>query len=399
MSEVYIYDAVRTPRGKRNGGAAAISPIQLGATPLRALTERNDLADKTVGDVVMGCVVPVGEQGGDIARASVLAAGWPIEVPAVQINRFCGSGLDAVGQAAGQIGAGMVDIAVGGGVESMSRVPMGADRGAWASDPRETLASHYIPQGIGADVLATQYGFSREDVDGYAAESQARAAAAVQGGRFNKSIVPIKNSAGLVECAQDEHLRPGTTVEGLGKLRPAFEAAGKLAFDQRIKFKYPDLESINHVHTGGNSSGIVDGAAAVLLGSEKAGETLGKKPRARLRSWANIGSEPSIMLTGPVPATNLALKRAGMTIDDIDLFEINEAFASVVMFAMEELSIDHSKVNVNGGAIALGHPLGATGAMLVGTVLDELERQDKSVGLVTLCVAGGMGTAAIIERI
>lgn len=399
MSEVYIYDAVRTPRGKRNGGAAAVSPIQLGATPLRALSERNDLKGNQVGDVVMGCVVPVGEQGGDIARASVLAAGWPIEVPAVQINRFCGSGLDAVGQAAGQVGAGMVDIAVGGGVESMSRVPMGADRGAWASDPRETLASHYIPQGIGADVIATQYGFSRTDVDSYAAESQARAAAAVQGGRFTNSLVPIRNSAGLVECDHDEHMRPGTTVEGLAKLRPAFEAAGKAAFNQRIKFKYPDLETVNHVHTGGNSSGIVDGAAAVLLGNAAAGDTLGKKPRARLRSWANIGSEPSIMLTGPVPATKLALKRAGMEISDIDLFEINEAFASVVMFAMEELSLDHAKVNVNGGAIALGHPLGATGAMLLGTVLDELERQDKSVGLITLCVAGGMGTAAIIERV
>jgi acetyl-CoA C-acetyltransferase len=293
----------------------------------------------------------------------------------------------------------MVDIAVGGGVESMSRVPMGADRGAWASDPRETLATHYVPQGIGADVLATQYGFSRADVDGYAAESQARATAAVQGGRFSKSIVPLKNSAGLVECDHDEHMRPGTTVEQLSKLRPAFEAAGKAAFDQRIKFKYPDLEQINHVHTAGNSSGIVDGAAAVLLGNKTAGDTMGQKPRARLRAWANIGSEPSIMLTGPVPSTELALKRAGMTVNDIDLFEINEAFASVVMFAMEELSIDHSKVNVNGGAIALGHPLGATGAMLLGTVLDELERQDKSVGLVTLCVAGGMGTAAIIERV
>ena len=399
MTEVYIYDAVRTPRGKRNGGAAAISPIQLGAAPLRALSERNDFSGAMVGDVALGCVVPVGEQGGDIARASVLAADWPIEVPAVQLNRFCGSGLDAVAQAAGQVGAGMVDIAVGGGVESMSRVPMGADRGAWASDPRETLATHYVPQGIGADVLATQYGFSRADVDGYAAESQARAAAAVQGGRFSKSIVPLKNSAGLVECDHDEHMRPGTTVEQLSKLRPAFEAAGKAAFDQRIKFKYPDLEQINHVHTAGNSSGIVDGAAAVLLGNKTAGDTMGQKPRARLRAWANIGSEPSIMLTGPVPSTELALKRAGMTVNDIDLFEINEAFASVVMFAMEELSIDHSKVNVNGGAIALGHPLGATGAMLLGTVLDELERQDKSVGLVTLCVAGGMGTAAIIERV
>lgn len=398
MADIYIYDAVRTPRGKRNGGAAAISPIQLGATPLRALAERTDLG-AGVGDVVMGCVVPVGEQGGDIARASVLAAGWPIEVPAVQINRFCGSGLDAVIQAAGQVGSGMVDIAVGGGVESMSRVPMGADRGAWASDPRETLASHYIPQGIGADVIATQYGFSRADVDAYAAESQARAAAATQGGRFNKSLVPVLDSAGLPVCTTDEHMRPGTTAEALGKLRPAFEAAGKAAFDQRIKFKYPDLDRIDHVHTGGNSSGIVDGAAAVLLGSKTAADAMGRKPRARLRGWANIGSEPSIMLTGPVPATNLALQRAGMSISNIDLFEINEAFASVVLFAMQDLGLDHTRVNVNGGAIALGHPLGATGAMLLGTVLDELERQDKSTALITLCVAGGMGTAAIIERV
>ncbi|WP_407492792.1 acetyl-CoA C-acetyltransferase [Pseudooceanicola sp. MF1-13] len=399
MTDVYIYDAVRTPRGKRNGGAASITPIQLGATPLRALAERNDIADNTVGDVVLGCVVPVGEQGGDIARASVLAAGWSQDVPAVQLNRFCGSGLDAVGQAAGQVAAGMVDVAVGGGVESMSRVPMGADRGAWASDPSETYMTHYVPQGIGADVLATKYGFSRQDVDAYAAESQARAAAAVQGGRFDKSIVPIKNSAGLVECDRDEHMRPGTTVEKLGKLPAAFEAAGKAAFDQRIRFKYPELEAVSHVHTGGNSSGIVDGAAAVLLGTETAGGTLGKKPRARLRSWATVGSEPSIMLTGPVPAAEAALKRAGMKISDVDLFEVNEAFASVVLFTMEELKLDHAKVNVNGGAIALGHPLGATGAMLLGTVLDELERQDKSVGLVTLCVAGGMGTAAVIERI
>lgn len=399
MTDVYIYDAVRTPRGKRNGGAAATTPIQLGATPLRALSARNDIAGDTVGDVVLGCVVPVGEQGGDIARASVLAAGWSQDVPAVQVNRFCGSGLDAVGQAAGQVASGMVDVAVGGGVESMSRVPMGADRGAWASDPSETFQTHYVPQGIGADVLATKYGFTRQDVDAYAAESQARAAAAVQGGRFDGSIVPITNAAGLVECDRDEHMRPGTTVEALGKLRPAFEAAGKMAFDQRIKFKYPELEQISHVHTGGNSSGIVDGAAAVLLGSETAGDRLGKKPRARLRSWANVGSEPAIMLTGPVPAARTALKRAGMEISDVDLFEVNEAFASVVLFTMEELGLDHSQVNVNGGAIALGHPLGATGAMLLGTVLDELERQDKSVGLVTLCVAGGMGTAAVIERI
>jgi len=399
MTDVYIYDAVRTPRGKRNGGAASTTPIQLGATPLRALAKRNDITADTVGDVVLGCVVPVGEQGGDIARASVLAAGWAEEVPAVQINRFCGSGLDAVGQAAGQVASGMVNVAVGGGVESMSRVPMGADRGAWASDPLETWHSHYVPQGIGADVLATKYGFSRADVDGYAAESQARAAAAVQGGRFDGSIVPIKNSVGLVECDRDEHMRPGTTVEALGKLRPAFEAAGKMAFDQRIKFKHPDLDRISHVHTGGNSSGIVDGAAAVLLGSDAAGDQLGKKPRARLRGWANVGSEPAIMLTGPVPAARAALKRAGMEISDVDLFEVNEAFASVVLFTMEELGLDHAKVNVNGGAIALGHPLGATGAMLLGTVLDELERQDKSVGLVTLCVAGGMGTAAVIERV
>ncbi|MGI6247397.1 MAG: acetyl-CoA C-acetyltransferase [Pseudochelatococcus sp.] len=399
MTDIMIYDAVRTPRGKRGGGAAPISPIRLAATPLRALAARNDLSGQPVQDVVLGCVVPVGEQGGDIARAAVLAAGWPQEVPAVQINRFCGSGLDAVCAAAGQIGAGQIDIAVGGGIEHMTRVPMGEDRGAWASDPRETLASHYVPQGIGADVIATQRGYSRADVDGFAAESQARAARAQEAGVFDRSLVPVADVAGRIVLARDEHPRPGTGAGDLAKLRPAFADAGKAGYDARITLRYPALERIEHVHTAGNSSGIVDGAAAVLLGSPRAAGKLGRKPRARLRAWANIGSEPSIMLTGPVPATRLALERAGMAISDIDLFEINEAFASVVLFTMEELGIDHGKVNVNGGAIALGHPLGATGAMLLGTALDELERRDAATALITLCVAGGMGTAAIIERV
>lgn len=399
MNSIYIYDALRTARGKRFGGASTISPIELGAVPLRALAERNDLSAAPVEDVVMGCVVPVGEQGGVIARASVLAAGWPQEVPAVQISRFCGSGLDAVCLAAGQIAAGQVEVAVGGGVEHMSRVPMGADRGAWASDPRQTLATHYVPQGIGADAIATRAGFSRQDVDAYAAESQRRAAAAVAAGAFDASIVSVRDLNGRIVLERDEHLRAGTTVAQLGALKPAFATSGKAGFDTRFIMGYPDMEFIDHVHTAGNSSGIVDGAAAVLLGSESAGARLGRRPRARIRAWANVGSEPSIMLTGPVAATELALKRAKMAVTDIDLFEINEAFASVVLFTQARLGLDPERVNVNGGAIALGHPLGATGAMLVGTALDELERRGQSTALITLCVAGGMGTAAIIERV
>jgi acetyl-CoA C-acetyltransferase len=401
MSEVYVYDAVRTPRGKMKGGALQeITPIQLAATPLRALRERNRLASDAVQDVVFGCVVPVGEQGGDITRAAVLAADYDESVPGVQINRFCGSGLDAVNMAAGQVASGQVGLAVGGGVESMTRVPMGSDFGAWVSDPRETFRTHYVPQGIGADMIATQRGYDRATVDGFAVESQRRTAQAQDEGRFARSLVPVCDMHGTVLQNTDEHPRRSTTVESLGRLDAAFAGIGKAAgFNERMLLRYPGVERITHVHTAGNSSGIVDGAAAVLLGSKEAGETLGIKPRARIRSWATVGSEPSIMLTGPVAASHQALKRAGMAVSDIDLFEVNEAFASVVLFVAEELGVSLDRVNVNGGAIALGHPLGATGAMLLGTMLDELERSGKSTGLITLCVAGGMGTATIIERL
>lgn len=401
MSEVYVYDAVRTPRGKMRGGALQeITPIQLAATPLRALRERNGLERDAVEDVVFGCVIPVGEQGGDITRAAVLAADYDESVPGVQINRFCGSGLDAVNLAAGQVASGQVSLAVGGGVESMTRVPMGSDFGAWVSDPRETFRTHYVPQGIGADLIATQRGYTREIVDGLAVESQRRTAVAQDEGRYAKSLVPVRDMHGTVICEADEHPRRNTTLESLSRLDAAFAGPGRtFGYDDRVMLRYPGVERVEHVHTAGNSSGIVDGAAAVLLGSAEAGKALGVKPRARIRSWATIGSEPSIMLTGPVEASRRALKRAGMAVSDIDLVEINEAFASVVLYVSEELGLSLDQVNVNGGSIALGHPLGATGAMLLGTVLDELERTGKSTGLITLCVAGGMGTATIIERV
>jgi acetyl-CoA C-acetyltransferase len=401
MTEVYIYDAVRTPRGKLRGGALQeITPIRLAATPLRALRERNNLPAAAVEDVVYGCVVPVGEQGGDITRAAVLAADYDQSVPGVQINRFCGSGLDAVNMAAGQVASGQVALAVGGGVESMTRVPMGSDFGAWVSDPQETFRTHYVPQGIGADMIATQQGYSRERVDAFAAESQRRTAQAQDESRFSRSLVPVRDMHGTVICHTDEHPRRTASAESLGRLEAAFAGMGKTAgFDERLLLRYPAVERIEHVHTAGNSSGIVDGAAAVLLGSRAAGDGLGLKPRARIRSWATVGSEPAIMLTGPVEASHRALKRAGMAVSDIDLFEVNEAFASVVLFVAETLGVGLERVNVNGGAIALGHPLGATGAMLLGTVLDELERSGKGTGLITLCVAGGMGTTTIIERL
>ncbi|WP_238123299.1 MULTISPECIES: acetyl-CoA C-acetyltransferase [unclassified Xanthobacter] len=401
MSDVYIYDAVRTPRGKLRGGALQqVTPIRLAASVLTALRERNGYAADAIDDVVFGCVVPVGEQGGDITRAAVLAAGYDQSVPGVQINRFCGSGLDAVNMAAGQVASGQCGLAIGGGVESMTRVPMGSDAGAWTSDPRETFASHYVPQGIGADVIATLRGYDRVAVDGFAVESQRRTAVAQDEGRFARSLVPVRDMHGAILLERDEHPRRGATLQSLAKLEPAFAGPGKAAgFDERIIMRYPGIEKINHVHTAANSSGIVDGAAAVLVGSAAAGDALGLKPRARVRGWATVGSEPAIMLTGPVEASNRALKRAGMAARDIDLFEVNEAFASVVMFVAEELGVGLDRVNVNGGAIALGHPLGATGAMMLGTVLDELERTGRSTGLITLCVAGGMGTAAIIERL
>jgi len=402
MTEAYIYDHVRSPRGrgKSDGSLHAITPINLTSQVLGALRDRNNLDTSLVDDVILGCVAPVGEQGADIARIAVLEADYAQSVPGKQLNRFCASGLEAVNTAAAQVMSGQSDLAIGGGVESMSRVPMMSDGGAWATDPQVAYKTYFVPQGISADLIATKYGISRRDLDEYSAESQKRAAHAWKQGWFNNSIVPIKDHIGRVVLDHDEHMRPGTTAEGLGNLKPAFVIPGEQGgFDAVILQKYPEIESVNHVHTGGNSSGIVDGAAAVLVGHAEAGKRMGLKPRARIRSFASIGSEPSIMLTGPAPATEKVLKRAGMTTSDIDLFELNEAFAAVVLHYMKLLNVPHDKINVNGGAIAMGHPLGATGAMILGTVLDELERRDLSTALVTLCIGGGMGTATIIERV
>lgn len=401
MTTAIIYDAVRTPRGKvRDGKLQAITPIRLAATPLAALRERAGLPANALDDVILGCVAPIGEQGGDIARAAVLAAGYDQSVPGMQINRFCSSGLDAVNLTAAMVTSGQGRLFAAGGVESMSRVPMGSDQGSWVSDPRETFATRYIPQGIAADMVATLNGFSRSDVDAYAALSQSRATAAQAAGRFDGSVAPVRDVNGVVVLERDDNIRAGTTVETLGRLEPAFAAmARQQGYAARAILAHPEIERIEHVHTAGNSSAIVDGAAAVLIGDEDAANRYGLKPRARIRSWASTGVEPTIMLTGPTPASLRALERAGMTAADIDLYEINEAFASVVLNTIAEMNLDPDRVNVNGGAIALGHPLGASGAILLGTVLDELERRDLTTALVTLCVAGGMGTATIIERI
>ncbi len=402
MPEAYIYDAVRTPRGrgKVDGSLHEVSTLGLAVTALSAIKARNGLKGLEVDDVILGCVDPVGEAGGDIARASALAAGFGDSVPGVQINRFCASGLDAVNFAAAQVMSGQHDLAIGGGVESMSRVGIGASGGAWPVDPAIAILSYFMPQGVSADLIAAKYGFSREDVDAYAVESQKRAALAWEEGRFRRSIAPVKDVNGLVILDRDEHLRPGTDMQSLGGLRPSFTMMGEMGgFDAVAIQAHPELESLNHVHHAGNSSGIVDGAAAVLVGSSAAGERIGAKPRARIRAFANIGSEPAIMLTGPIDVTKKLLARAKMTIADIDLFEVNEAFAAVVLRFLQAFAVDPTKVNVNGGAIALGHPLGATGAMLVGTALDELERSGKGVALVTLCIGAGMGTATIIERV
>ena len=402
MTEAYIYDHVRSPRGrgKPDGSLHAITPINLASQVLAALRDRNNLDTSIVDDVVLGCVAPVGEQGADIARIAVLEADYAQSVAGKQLNRFCASGLEAVNSAAAQVMSGQSDVAIGGGVESMSRVPMMSDGGAWATDPQVAYKTYFVPQGISADLIATKYGISRSDLDAYSAESQKRAAHAWKNGWFNGSIVPIRDHIGRVALDHDEHMRPEATAESLGGLKPAFVIPGEQAgFDAVILQKYPEVESVSHVHTAGNSSGIVDGAAAVLIGHAEAGQRMGLKPRARIRSFASIGSEPSIMLTGPAPATEKVLKRAGMSTSDIDLFELNEAFAAVVLHYMNQLSIPHEKINVNGGAIAMGHPLGATGAMILGTVLDELERRDLSTALVTLCIGGGMGTATIIERV
>jgi acetyl-CoA C-acetyltransferase len=377
-----------------------VTAVNLAAQALAAIKERHKLDPDLVDDVVMGCVDPVGEAGGDIARVSALIAGYGDQVPGIQINRFCASGLDAVNFAAAEVMSGQHDMAIGGGVESMSRVGIGAAGGAWSMDPTIAVEHYFLPQGISADLIATKYGFSRDDVDAYAVESQKRAAKAWEEGRFKNSVVPVKDVNGLTILARDEHMRPATTMQTLAQLQPSFVQMGELGgFDAVAVQKHPEIEGLNHVHTPGNSSGIVDGAAAVLIGNKEAGARAGLKPRARIKAFANIGSEPAIMLTGPVPVTEKVLKKAGMTTADIDLWELNEAFASVVLRYMQALDIPHDKINVNGGAIAMGHPLGATGAMILGTVLDELERTGKQTALVTLCIGAGMGTATIIERV
>jgi acetyl-CoA C-acetyltransferase len=399
--EAFIYDSVRTPRGKgkKDGALHGVTPLELAATALRALRERNRLDTAQVDDVVLGCVTPVGEQGACIARLAALAADYDQTVSGVQVNRFCASGLEAVNQAAAQVMSGQAELTVGGGVESMSRVPMGSDGGAWPVDPRSAIANYFVPQGISADAIATQSGYSRTDLDAYAVESHRRAAHAAGMGWFQRSLVPVRDLNGLTVLAQDETIRPQTTLETLAALKPSFAAMGeKFGFDAVIRQRYPELERIEHVHHAGNSSGIVDGAAAILIGNRAAGERCGLRPRARLRAFATVGSEPSIMLTGPSYAAEKALRRAGMRSQDIDLFELNEAFAAVVLRFMEVMAVPHDRINVNGGAIAMGHPLGATGAMVLGTLLDELERRDLSTGLATLCVGAGMGIATIIER-
>ena len=402
MTDAYIYDHVRSPRGRgrSNGSLHEVTPVDLASQVLRSLRDRNDLDTSKVDDVVFGCTAPVGEQGSVIARSAVLNADYDQNVPGKQLNRFCASGLEAVNTAAAQIMAGQSDLTIGGGIECMSRIPMGSDSGAMHADPAIAYKNYFVPQGIGADLIATQYGFSREDVDAYAVESQVRAANAWDKGYFKNSVIPIKDHIGMTLLDKDEHMRPGTTVEDLAGLNAAFVIPGQQAgFDDVALQKYPEVETIIHVHTGGNSSGIVDGSAAMLLGSKEAGEAQGLKPRARIRGFSSIGTDPTIMLTGPAPSAEKVLKRCGMTTADIDLFELNEAFASVVLLFMQKLDIDHQKINVNGGAIAMGHPLGATGTMILGTVLDELERRDLNTALVNLCIGGGMGTATIIERV
>ncbi|MBL9095429.1 MAG: acetyl-CoA C-acetyltransferase [Alphaproteobacteria bacterium] len=401
MTECFIYDTVRTPRGKgrKDGALHEVTALELGTQVLKNIRDRNKLDTSIVDDVVFGCVDPVGEQGSNIARIAVLNADYAESTAGVQINRFCASGLEACNMAAAQVMSGQSDMTIGGGVESMSRVGMGASGGAWATDPAIAVKSYFTPQGIGADLIATLDGFSRDDVDAYSVESQKRAANAWKNGYFKKSVTPVKDINGLTILDRDEHMRADTTMQTLASLQPAFAMPGEFAFDSVAQQRYPEVEQINHVHHAGNSSGIVDGAAAVLLGTKEAGRSQGLKPRARIRAFASIGSEPCIMLTGPALVTQKVLKRAGMTTKDIDLFELNEAFASVVMRFMKVLDIPHDKINVNGGAIAMGHPLGATGAMILGTVLDELERRNLNTALVTLCVGAGMGTATIIERV
>ncbi len=401
MAEAFIYDAVRTPRGrgKSDGSLHDVQPITLLTNVLRELKDRNQLDTSLVDDVIMGCVTPVGEQGADIARTAALEAGYAETVAGVQLNRFCSSGLEAINMAGAYVMSGQVDAIVAGGVESMSRVPMGSDGGAIFMNPQIVARHNIVPQGISADLIATKYGYSRQDADGFAAESYRRAEAAQADNRFHKTLVPLKNDLGITVLDRDEGVRPGTTAESLGKLKPAFASMGQMGLDALALLKYAEFDKINHVHHAGNSSQIVDGAAAVLVGSKAFGEQTGLKPRARIKAFAIVGSEPTIMLTGPVPATRKVLKRAGMRISDIDLFEVNEAFAAVPMLFMDEFGVDHSQLNVNGGAIALGHPLGATGAIISATLIDEMERTGKQFGLSTLCIGGGMGIATIFELV
>ncbi|MDH0031649.1 MULTISPECIES: acetyl-CoA C-acetyltransferase [unclassified Acinetobacter] len=401
MSEAYIIDAIRTPRGKgkKDGSLHEVKPITLLTTLLNELQQRHQLDTSKVDDIVLGCVTPIADQGGDIAKTAAIAAGWNDDVAGVQINRFCASGLEAVNLAAQKVRSGWEDLVVAGGVESMSRIPMGSDGGPWALDPETNLKSSFVPQGVGADLIATLDGYSRTDVDAFAVNSQQKAAAAQANGHFDKSVVPVKDHSGVMILEKDEFIKGNTTVEGLAKLNASFEMMGQMGFDAVALQKYPEAQKITHVHHAGNSSGIVDGAAVVLLASEKAVKEQGLKPRAKVLATALVGTDPTIMLTGPAPAARKALQKAGLSIDDIDLFEVNEAFAAVVMRFINELNVPAEKVNVNGGAIAMGHPLGATGAMILGTLLDELERQGKKRGLATLCVGGGMGIATIIELV
>lgn len=401
MTEALIFDALRTPRGKgkADGALHSVKPVNLVAGLLSALQARTALDTSQVDDVVLGCVTPIGDQGSDIAKTAVQVADWDVSVAGVQINRFCASGLEAVNLGAMKVRSGFEDLVVVGGVESMSRVPMGSDGGAWALDPQTNLHSHFTPQGVGADLIATLEGFSRQDVDAYALHSQQKAARARADGSFNKSLVPVHDQNGIILLDHDEFIRAESTLEGLGKLKPSFEMIGQLGFDATALRVYSHVERINHVHTPGNSSGIVDGAALMLIGSEAKGRALGLQPRARIVATAVTSTDPTIMLTGPAPATRKALAKAGLRVEDIDLFEVNEAFASVVLKFIKDMAVDPGKVNVNGGSIAMGHPLGATGCAILGTLLDELEARHLRYGLATLCVGGGMGIATIIERL
>ncbi len=401
MTEAFVFDAIRTPRGKgkKDGSLYEVKPINLLAGLLTDLQERHQFDTAQVDDIVMGLVSPVGEQGSVLPKVAALKAGWDFQCAGVQINRFCASGLEAVNMAAQKVRSGWEDLVVAGGVESMSRVPIGSDGGAWAQDPETNLQTAFVPQGIGADLIATLEGFSRHDVDAFALESQRRASHAQAQGYFDRSVLPVKDALGNVILAKDEFIKPRTTLEGLAGLKPAFDQMGAMGFDQVALTRYPQVERIHHVHHAGNSSGIVDGAAAVLVGSEAAAKAHGLTPRARIVATALSGADPTIMLTGPMPAARKALAKAGLRIDQMDLFEVNEAFAAVVMRFMKEMKVPHDKVNVNGGAIAMGHPLGATGAMILGTLIDELHRRQLRYGLATLCVGGGMGIATIVERI